>query len=455
MADIALGSAVRVVNVALAIKTAVDTAKQNKKDCVEIGKLAALVNSHTERLKKKTEAMADPAMRDALEAMADCLDDALLLIAKCNGKCFLLRYLKASDMSKQLRRANDEISKKMLLGIFATCVDTNIALGQRSQYAGQAENPRSSQPRTDQARPGVTKNDKGKTMVATVRRAESDPLSGIAQFSLSQLEAATNDFSEDSYDKRGYYKGVLLHNGLDVVAAIKKFSVSNDLELQHELSIRAKLQHRNIVKLLGYAKVEERPCFLVEEYMPNAKSLESIINGMSPTSRLDWPSCFKIIQGIAKGLHYLHKQWVLYMDLKPASILVRSDMDPVIVNFGLSVVLDGDDDTIPGDALAGTLGYVAPEKIRRANVSLKSDVFSFGVILLEMITGRRVSPFDDLPEWSSIEMIRSMKGLFDPALADESQLMKINRCREVGLKCIEWDPKCRPTMADVLEMLNS
>lgn len=82
-----------------------------------------------------------------------------------------------------------------------------------------------------------------------------------------------------------------MHNGLDVVAAIKKFSVSIDRELPHELSIHAKLQHRNIVKLLGYAKVEKGLCFLVEEYMPNAKSLESIINGMSSgentTSHMD------------------------------------------------------------------------------------------------------------------------------------------------------------------------
>ncbi|XBH66151.1 hypothetical protein VPH35_119605 [Triticum aestivum] len=379
-----------------------------------------------------------------------CSSTRAMASASCSATC-------VRAMSKQLRRAHEDISRKLQLGAFAVDVDIKIALDKLvTQYAGQAENPQSSQPRTDQARPGVRKNDKGKTMVATVRRAESDPLSGIAQFSLSQLEAATNDFSEDSYVERGYYKGVLLHNGLDVVAAIKKFPVSNDLELQHELNIRAKLEHRNIVKLLGYAKVEKRLCFLVEEYMSNAKSLENIIiNGMSSTSRLDWPSCFKIIQGIAKGLHYLHKKWVLYMDLKPNNILVRSDMDPVIINFGSSVVLDGDDDTISGDTLAGTLGYIAPEKISRANVSLKSDVFSFGVILIQIITGRRLSSYDDIPEWSSIEMIRSMKGLFDPALADESQLMKINRCREVGLKCIEWDPKCRPTMADVLEMLNS
>lgn len=98
MADITLGSVERVVKVALAIKTAVETAKQNKKDCVEIGKLAAHVSSHTERLKEKTEVMEDPAMRDTLEAMANCLDDALLLIDTCHGKCFLLRYLCASHV---------------------------------------------------------------------------------------------------------------------------------------------------------------------------------------------------------------------------------------------------------------------------------------------------------------------------------------------------------------------
>lgn len=72
-------------------------------------------------------------------------------------------------------------------------------------------------------------------------------------------------------------------------------------------------------------------------------------------SRLDWPSCFKIIQGIAKGLHCLHKHHIIYMDLNPASILIRSDMNPLIINFGSSIVVDGDDDKITGDAIAGTL----------------------------------------------------------------------------------------------------
>ncbi|PWZ25886.1 Cysteine-rich receptor-like protein kinase 19 [Zea mays] len=243
---------------------------------------------------------------------------------------------------------------------------------------------------------------------------------GVPQFSLSQLNAATNEFSEGCVVERGYYKGVL-HDGLDV--AIKKLSVSDDIQerrLQLELNIRAKLEHGNILKLLGYcldAQEKEKLYFLVEEYIPNVESLEKFIN---------------------------------------ANILVRSDMNPVIINFGSSILLDRDDDKITGDAVAGTLGYVAPEKLMEAYASMMSDVFSFGIIIIEIITGRRASPFVDLPEWGSVdEMITSAKGLFDPALANESQLMKINRCREVGLKCIERDPKRRPTMGNVLEMLSS
>ncbi|AQK48411.1 Cysteine-rich receptor-like protein kinase 8 [Zea mays] len=281
------------------------------------------------------------------------------------------------------------------------------------------------------------------------------PMTGVPQFSLSQLNAATNEFSEGCVVERGYYKGVL-HDGLDV--AIKKLAVSDDTQerrLQLELNIRAKLEHGNILKLLGYcldAQEKEKLYFLVEEYIPNVESLEKFIN----VSRLDWSSCFKIIQGIAKGLHCLHKHHILYMDLNPANILVRSDMNPVVINFGSSIVLDRDDDKVTGDAVAGTLGYVAPEKLMEAYASMMSDVFSFGIIIIEIITGRRASPFVDLPEWGSVdEMITSAKGLFDPALANESQLMKINRCREVGLKCIERDPKRRPTMGNVLEMLSS
>lgn len=278
-------------------------------------------------------------------------------------------------------------------------------------------------------------------------------MSGIQKFSFSELKEATNVFSH-VLGRGGFgivYKGVL-HDGQDV--AIKKLLISSDFperSLDHELNIGARLHHKNVVKLLGYClHTETEEYFLVQEYIPKG-SLKRIINA----SGLDWPSCFQIIQGIARGLHYLHKQRILYMDLKPANILFNSKMNPVIIDFGLSVVLDGDDDEITWNSVAGTMGYIAPEKITRAKISMKSDVFSFGVILIEIITGRRVTPSSDIPEWGSLETIRALNGLFDPTLVDESKLVEINKCREVGLMCIEWDPKDRPTMAEVLELLNS
>lgn len=461
MADIVIRDLERVVKVALAIKKAVETAKQNKEDCVKIGERAAEVSTHMKRLKENTKAMEDPLMSDTLKSMEETLQRALKLVNECQRKHVVLHYLNAGGMSKKLRQVQEDISYKLWNGVLATVVDTRIALEkqiqsaidaplhQHQQRAGQVETSQSSHSRTDQA------SEKGKAMLARVKREQSELLSGVPQFSLSQLNAATNEFSEGCVVERGYYKGVL-HDGLDV--AIKKLSVSDDIQerrLQLELNIRAKLEHGNILKLLGYcldAQEKEKLYFLVEEYIPNVESLEKFIN----VSRLDWSSCFKIIQGIAKGLHCLHKHHILYMDLNPANILVRSDMNPVVINFGSSIVLDRDDDKVTGDAVAGTLGYVAPEKLMEAYASMMSDVFSFGIIIIEIITGRRASPFVDLPEWGSVdEMITSAKGLFDPALANESQLMKINRCREVGLKCIERDPKRRPTMGNVLEMLSS
>lgn len=366
MADIVVRDLERIVKVALAIKKAVETAKQNKEDCVKIGERAAEVSTHMKRLKENSKAMEDPSMSDTLKSMEETLERALKLVNECQRKHVVLRYFNASGMSKKLHQVQDDISYKLWNGVLATVIDTRIALEkqiqsaidtplhQHQQYAGQVETSQSSHSRTDQARSVLVNSEKGKTMVARLRREQSELLSGVAQFSLCELSDATNEFSEDCVVERGYYKGVL-RDGRDV--AIKKLSVYDELQercLRHELNIRAKLQHGNIVKLLGYClnvQEEEKLSFLVEEYIPNVESLERIIN----VSRLDWPSCFKIIQGIAKGLHCLHKHHIIYMDLNPASILIRSDMNPLIINFGSSIVVDGDDDKITGDAIAGTL----------------------------------------------------------------------------------------------------
>jgi len=465
MADVAFSGVERIIEVALKIKEAVETVKQNDTECREIERCVARVSALLERLDQTTETMKDPAVSGPLEDLAESVEKALKLVHKCQQQKHtfaLLRLWSASDMARELRQVQQDIVRKLQLGTFAqVTILLSINIGARrptphpqDAAAGEVSHDGASGSSV------VVSNEKEKPMVATVSGALlSDPLpGGTVQFSLCQLKAATNDFSSDNVVGSGgfsvVYKGVLC-NGLDV--AIKSLLISDDFperRVHHELNIVAKLQHKNIVKLLGYCfdtKEGERLYLLVQEYMPNG-NLGTIINA----SRLDWPSCFKIIQGIAQGIHYLHEQHILYMDLKPANILFDSKMNPVIIDFGLSIVLDDDDDDeITWDSVAGTMGYIAPEKITRAKISLKSDVFSFGVILIEIITGRRVTPSCDLPEFSSIEMIRAMNGLFDPAQVKESQVMEINKCMKLGLMCTEWDPSDRPTMAEALELLNN
>ncbi|PUZ45746.1 hypothetical protein GQ55_8G249700 [Panicum hallii var. hallii] len=295
-------------------------------------------------------------------------------------------------------------------------------------------------------------------------------------FSLSKLEEATDNFLEDNIIGRGafatVYRGVL-HDGL--VVAIKKIQYPYQLSRKHicdKLTHVSKLEHKNIVQLLGYGhgvlETTERfqdkkgsgfedDLFLVEEYMPNG-SLDNIIQG----SQLDWSSRLLLIQGIAHGLHYLHEQQFVHLDLKPNNVLIDSGMNPKITDFGRARMLgQGDGATIRDTdyLLAGTMGYMPPEYIMEGIVSKMYDVYSFGVILLETISGmcgskptRRQSSI--AWAWVAREAGR-MEGLLDPSLCFESQLHEARRCLEIGLLCTQSDRADRPSMLDVVEMLDT
>uniref|UniRef100_A0A0E0RFK5 Protein kinase domain-containing protein n=1 Tax=Oryza rufipogon TaxID=4529 RepID=A0A0E0RFK5_ORYRU len=267
------------------------------------------------------------------------------------------------------------------------------------------------------------------------------------------MEMATHHFATriGQGGSATFYKGVL-RDGLEV--AIRKHENAHPNrydgkpEMHRLIHLCSMLEHKNIVKVLGYCD-ENRGVDLSNENTPKEVVGE----------QLDWSSRFQIIQGITQGIIYLHthsgKPTIVHLDLKPDNILLDSDMNPKIGDFGLAKVLE--DDEINA-SVRGTLGYMPPEYIVEGVICVKNDVYGFGVTLLETISGMSKSGRDTRHQ-ASIEWAWGkrnsgvMNKLFDPSLCDNSQLKEIKRCIEIGLLCTQKKPTDRPTMSDVLQML--
>ncbi|CAN6363653.1 unnamed protein product [Urochloa humidicola] len=453
MADIAFNSVGKVVEIALKIKEAVETVKHNEKECRDIQRCVARVSALLKKLDETTETMKDETMREALEDLAESLECALELVTECQRKNFIGRFLGSRDMAKKLDRVQNDIVKKLQLGNFAAIVQATIMVT-NIQSAGGA--PLLPLPRPPEERVVID---------------------GFMQFGFSELKAATEDFLDKNIIAKGgsstVYKGVL-HDGRQLVA-IKKVhamsSVNDESRLYDEINIVLELEHKNIVRPLGYCheikmvlvKHDGKYCqsrcgefCFIEEYMPNG-SMNDIINGYR---LIDWSILSKMILGIAQGLHYLHGQCVVHLDLKPANILLDFDMNPLINDFGAAKKLEhGDTEiTLDSNSLVGTLGYMASEYIFHGIVSTKCDVYAFGITLLRTISTMCISTHPDVGDLSgwarkAREAVR-VEELFDTSLCHKSQLMQIKRFIEVGLLCVEFDREDRPTMEDVLAMLN-
>ncbi|CAL5335819.1 unnamed protein product [Camellia sinensis] len=284
-------------------------------------------------------------------------------------------------------------------------------------------------------------------------------------FDLAVIVNSTNNFSiNNKLGEGGFgpvYKG-MLEGGLEIaVKLLSKNSQQGVDEFKNEVICIAKLQHRNLVKLLGYCvQGEER--LLIYEYMAN-NSLDSFIFDQSKKMLLDWPKRFHIINGIARGLLYLHQDSrfrIIHRDLKASNILLDHEMNPKISDFGLARIFGGNETVANTKRVVGTLGYMSPEYAIEGRFSVKSDIFSFGVMVLEVVSGKRNWGFCDPNHhlnllghaWKLYKAGKTTE-LIDASMQNSCNLLEVLRSIHVGLLCVQHRPEDRPNMASVVLML--
>ncbi|CAM0901642.1 unnamed protein product [Alopecurus aequalis] len=294
---------------------------------------------------------------------------------------------------------------------------------------------------------------------------------------LHHLKKITNNFSDERILGHGgfgvVYKGVL-QNG--EIIAVKKimpsFTSVMQNQFQNEVYHLMMLKHPNIVQFIGYCFETQNTCLeyngkhIFAESTERLLCLEYLSNGSldkyltDESSGLNWSTRYKIIEGTCYGLCHLHEQVdkpIIHLDLKPANILLDDGMVPKITDFGLSRLLD-QQQTMCTSSRVGTLGYMAPEFVNRGTITPKSDIFSLGVIIMEVVTGHRDYPdvtresSDNyielaLKKWRDVLQRQSVHGSL------ETDCEQIKRCIQIGLICVDPDRKKRPPITKVISML--
>ncbi|CAN6200390.1 unnamed protein product [Urochloa humidicola] len=309
----------------------------------------------------------------------------------------------------------------------------------------------------------VTKRDSFEVNKDIILSNGSDHHQIAAQtFTFRDLAVATRNFRPDCLLGEGGF-GRVYKGYLNCVDQLDRNGLQGNREFLVEVLMLSLLHHPNLVSLIGYcADGDQR--LLVYEYMPLG-SLEDHLHDLSPDkARLDWNTRMKIAAGAAKGLEYLHDKAsppVIYRDLKCSNILLGEDYHPKLSDFGLAKLGPVGDKTHVSTRVMGTYGYCAPEYAMTGQLTLKSDIYSFGVVLLEIITGRRAidntraAGEQNLVAWARplFKDRRKFSLMADPALEGQYPSRGLYQALAVAAMCVQEQPSMRPLIGDVVTAL--
>ncbi|XP_070670996.1 receptor-like serine/threonine-protein kinase ALE2 isoform X7 [Malus domestica] len=294
------------------------------------------------------------------------------------------------------------------------------------------------------------------------------PYTGSANtFSASDIERATNNYDDSRVLGEGgfgrVYSGVLEDRTKIAVKVLKRDDQQGGREFLAEVEMLSRLHHRNLVKLIGIC-TEEHSRSLVYELIPNG-SVESHLHGIDKDSApLNWVQRMKIALGAARGLAYLHEDSsprVIHRDFKASNILLEDDFTPKVSDFGLARTAMDEENRHISTRVMGTFGYVAPEYAMTGHLLVKSDVYSYGVVLLELLTGRK--PVDmsqppgeeNLVAWARplLTCKEGLEAIIDPHLGSEVPFESIAKVAAIASMCVQPEVSHRPFMGEVVQAL--
>ncbi|PKA56923.1 putative LRR receptor-like serine/threonine-protein kinase [Apostasia shenzhenica] len=302
------------------------------------------------------------------------------------------------------------------------------------------------------------------------KKSQDDELSGLELqtgfFTLRQIKAATNNFDlANKIGEGGFgpvYKGELPDGSLIAVKQLSAKSKQGNREFVNEIGMISALNHPNLVKLFGCCS-ERNQLLLIYEYMENNSLARALFGPEKDRLKLDWETRRKICLGIARGLAYLHEESrlkIVHRDIKATNVLLDKDLNAKISDFGLAK-LDEEENTHISTRIAGTVGYMAPEYAMRGYLTDKADVYSFGIVTLEIVTGmsnanyRPKEEFVYLLDWAYVLQEQgNLLELVDPQLNLNYSKAEALQMLNLSLICTNPSPTLRPAMSAVVSMLS-